>query len=133
MISGTIKLIVSALIMVLIALSSTNVLAFNPLDNACKTGNGTSNSATCVSRSNTTDPVAGKNGIISKGATLIATVAGIGAVVMIILGGFNYVTSGGEAQKVAAARSRILSGLIGLVVVVTAWLIMSFVTGNIIR
>ena len=90
-------------------------------------------SCTQASAQGTTDPIAGPNGIINKAATIIALVAGVGAVIMVILGGLNYVTSGGNTESTTKARQRILSALIGLVIIALAWAIVRFVTDNVLQ
>jgi Type IV secretion system pilin len=124
--------------LLILSFSAVNA-AFDPLNEACTNPNGNSqrvnDSPTCnqASTQGNTDPIAGQGGVINKAANLVALVAGIGAVVMIVLGGIFYITSGGDSQKAAAARSRIISGLIGLVVIALAWAIIGIVTGKIIR
>ena len=51
------------------------------------------------------------------------------SVVMIIYGGFKYVTSAGESSAVASAKNTILYAVIGLVVAVSAFMIVNFVLG----
>lgn len=57
---------------------------------------------------------------------------GIVAVVIIIIGGVNYMTSSGDAGKVKKAKDTILYGVIGLVVCVLAFAIVNFVISNIL-
>lgn len=125
-----------ATIMLLPFLSLAPVLAdpSNPLNAACQTNIQTRASAVCQQSQNqgTKNPIAGKDGIISKGANVIAVVAGIGAVIMIILGGFAYVTSGGNTEATKKAQARITSALIGLVVVALSWAVVRFVTDKVI-
>lgn len=54
-------------------------------------------------------------------------VLGLVAVVMIIMGGFNYMTSSGDTAKVTKARNTILYGVIGLVIALLAFAIVNFV------
>jgi hypothetical protein len=77
--------------------------------------------------------VAGSNGVINKAANIIALVTSIGAVIMILIGGFFYVTAGGNAENAAKAKARIISAVIGLVVVALAWTIVRLVTDRIIK
>ncbi len=56
---------------------------------------------------------------------------GFAAVVMIIVGGLNYTTSNGDAQKVKKAKDTILYGIIGLVVALLAYAIVNFVLKNV--
>ncbi len=62
----------------------------------------------------------------------IIGVLGLVCVVVMIIGGVNYMTSSGDAGKVKKAKDTILYGLIGLVVCVLAFAIVNFVIGNII-
>ncbi len=59
-------------------------------------------------------------------------VLGLVAVVVIIIGGINYMTSAGDAGKVKTAKNTILYGVIGLVIVVLAFAIVNFVIGTIL-
>lgn len=49
------------------------------------------------------------------------------AVAFIAYGGFKYTTSGGDSNKTSEAKSTILNGVIGLVVVLSIAVIFSFV------
>src|SRR3989338_3623145 len=63
-------------------------------------------------------------------ASIIKTILGflgIVAVIIILFGGFKWMTSGGNDDKVTEARKLIISGIIGLVIVVSAFAIASFV------
>lgn len=126
------------------AVAPPQVSAFNLFSNCVTTSSGTQLCGPCKANPNTpacnqagsqgtTDPIAGNGGIISKAAKFIAVIAGIGAVIMIIMGAFFYVTSGGDSTKVASARARMLSGLIGLAVIAGSWTIISFVTDKVIK
>ena len=59
-------------------------------------------------------------------------VLGLACVVVMIIGGVNYMTSSGDAGKVKKAKDTILYGLIGLVVCVLAFAIVNFVISNIL-
>ena len=58
-------------------------------------------------------------------------VLGLVAVVMIIIGGFNYMTSSGDTAKVTKARNTILYGVIGLVIALLAFAIVNFVLAEV--
>jgi cytochrome bd-type quinol oxidase subunit 2 len=58
---------------------------------------------------------------------ILSIIVGIVAVIMIIVGGLKYITSGGEANKTAAASKTIIYALIGLVVAVLAQVLVHFV------
>lgn len=63
----------------------------------------------------------------------IIAVAGLVAVIFIIIGGFNYMTSAGDSGKTKKAKDTILYAVIGLVICVLAFAIVNFVIGNIIN
>jgi len=48
-------------------------------------------------------------------------------VIMIIYGGFKYVTSSGDSSKVTAAKNTILYAVIGLIIALLAYAIIGFV------
>lgn len=49
------------------------------------------------------------------------------AIFYLLLGGFNWITSGGDKAKLQAARDEITNALIGLVVVGAGWAMMTLV------
>lgn len=63
----------------------------------------------------------------------VIAVLGLVAVIVIIIGGINYMTSSGDAGKVKKAKDTILYGVIGLVICVLAFAIVNFVIANLIK
>jgi uncharacterized membrane protein len=53
--------------------------------------------------------------------------SGIIAVVIILAGGFKWMTAGGNEDKVGEARKMIISGVIGLAIIMSAFAIAQFV------
>ena len=60
---------------------------------------------------------------------MLLYLAGIVAVFMIIASGISYLTSLGNVEKATSARKRLVNTVIGLVIVITASLVVSFI-GN---
>lgn len=58
---------------------------------------------------------------------LFSAIVGLAAVIMIIIGGLKYITSGGDASKLTSAKNTILYALIGLVVAAVAQMLVHFV------
>ena len=58
-------------------------------------------------------------------------IAGVLAVVAIIIGGQRMITAGGDPGKVKSAKDILMQALIGLAVVILAWAIVSLVVGMI--
>lgn len=67
------------------------------------------------------------DGLIKTGLNILSVIIGVAAVIMIIIGGFKFVTSQGESANIASARNTILYAIIGLVVVALAQFIVFFV------
>ncbi len=67
------------------------------------------------------------NNIIKLAVNTFSILVGIVSVVMIIVGGLKYITSGGESANVTSAKNTILYAVIGLVVVALAQIIVRFV------
>ncbi|HET7672946.1 MAG TPA: pilin [Candidatus Saccharimonadales bacterium] len=67
------------------------------------------------------------NDLIATIVNLFSVVVGVVAVIMIIVGGFRYVTSGGDSGNVSSAKNTILYAIVGLVIVALAQFIVKFV------
>lgn len=63
---------------------------------------------------------------------VVLGVLGIIAVVIILIGGFKWMTSGGNDEKVKSARKVMTSGIIGLVIVLSAFAIAQFVLSSVV-
>lgn len=58
---------------------------------------------------------------------------GIIAVIIVLIGGFKYMLSGGDQSKTEEARKLIVSGIIGLAIILSAWAITSFVMSRLVE
>ena len=58
---------------------------------------------------------------------------GIVAVIIILLGGFKWMTAGGNEDKVGEAKKLITAGIIGLVIIVAAFAIATFVLNSLMQ
>ena len=76
------------------------------------------------------------SGDVRQTASRIINVAlgflGIIAVVIVLLGGFKYMISGGSEEKTHEAKNLIVSGIIGLAIILSAWAITSFVISRLL-
>ena len=89
---------------------------------------GSGNDCTPASTSTSTDKI---NGIIKTVINVFSIVVGVVAVIMIIIGGFRYITSGGDSSNVSGAKNTIIYAIIGLVVVALAQFIVQFVVNKV--
>lgn len=58
---------------------------------------------------------------------------GILAIIIILWGGFRWLTSGGNEEKVGEAKKIITAGIIGLIIIFTSYAIASFVIQQLIQ
>ncbi len=66
-------------------------------------------------------------GILKNIISILAPAAGIAFFVMFLVGGFKFVTSGGDPKAAGSARSTLTFALIGVLLVVASWLILKAV------
>ena len=72
-------------------------------------------------------------GTLQVVVNVIVGVIGFVAVIMMIMGGISFVTSQGDASKVAKARNTILYGVVGLIVALLAFAIVNFVLTSVFK
>lgn len=88
------------------------------------TGVGAANDACLNDQGQGRDRV---NNLIRNIINLFSLIVGVIAVIMIIVGGLKYITSGGDSGNITGAKNTILYALIGLVIVALAQVIVRFV------
>ncbi len=72
-------------------------------------------------------PATVASNIINTLLTLLGTIA----VIIILLGGFKWMTAGGSSEKVQEAKDLIKNGIIGLIIILSSWIIANFVLDSI--
>lgn len=70
---------------------------------------------------------------IQNAINILLYIAGIIAVIYVVVGGFRYVLSNGDSGAITKAKNTIIYALIGLAVVVMAYAIVNFVLDNIVQ
>ncbi len=58
---------------------------------------------------------------------LLAPAAGIAFFIMLLVGGYKFITSGGDPKAVGSARATLTYAIIGIILVVAAWLILQLI------
>jgi hypothetical protein len=71
------------------------------------------------------------NHTLNFAVNTLSLVAGVAAVIMIIISGLKFITANGDAGNVASARTTLIYALVGLVVVALAQFIVHFVLGRV--
>ena len=93
--------------------------------------NAGNNGATSCTPADTQQANTNINDIIRTVINIFSIVVGVVAVIMIIVGGFRYITSGGDSSNVSSAKNTIIYALIGLVIVALAQFIVQFVLNKV--
>jgi hypothetical protein len=66
-------------------------------------------------------------GIFTNIVQIIITIAGFALFIMLIVGGFRFLTSGGDTKAVAAARNTLTFAILGLVLIIASILILKLI------
>ncbi len=119
------------LTMMSFAISFQPALAVNCADpqttaDKLKCGTCAANGGTCPDK-----PANSLSDTVTSAINILSVVGGLAAVIMIIIAGFRYVTSAGNAEAAKGARQTILYAVIGLIIISFAQLIVHFVLKNI--
>jgi hypothetical protein len=106
---------------VLVPVHSTNVFADAQSDicNGIGAASGGSGCATTSGPSLST--------IIATIVNILSLIVGIASVIMIMVGGFQYVTSGGDSGKIASGKNTVIYAIVGLLIVAFSQAIVQFV------
>ncbi len=65
--------------------------------------------------------------IITKGLNFIMPMAGIVLLFVLISGGYDYMLSQGNAEKIKSAQGKITSGIIGFILLIASFLIVRII------
>lgn len=90
-------------------------------------------SAVCQEAGQSENPFTRPGGALEKVTNIIAIVAGAAAVIILIVGGIRYITSSGDANKVATAKNIVTNAIIGLVVIVVARSLVIYVVTKLVE
>lgn len=101
--------------------SSAALKVFKPCDSA----GVSADTAVCKGKDDKVD------GLAKTITNLMFYFVGILAVIMIIAGGIRYVISTGDSSKVKAAKDTIMYSVVGLIVALLAWTIVSYVISKV--
>lgn len=100
----------------------------------CTPGTGTITDAAKCSQAPQSQPdnLFAAGGIFPTIANVLIFLVGAIAVIMLILGGLQYVISNGDSKRVESAKNTILYAIIGIVIAILAFAAVSFVTGSLV-
>jgi energy-converting hydrogenase Eha subunit B len=127
----TLKLFLAALALIVsfAAPLSQTVSAQASKEEACKGLGGNFNGGECTVSGDEPDIET----VIARFIQVMSAIAGVAAVIMIIISGFRFITANGDAGTVAAARRTLIYALVGVVIVAISqtivWFILRSTTG----
>lgn len=104
-----------------VLMPTTNVGAVNALEDACNSSNSTADNPVCSTSGNDAPT------FIKTLTDVLLFIVGALSVVMLIWGGIRYTTSAGNASSVAAAKNTIMYAVIGLIISLLAYAIVTWV------
>ena len=82
-----------------------------------------------LSASGTSSTPNSLSSVLTTVTNILLFLMGAVSVIMIIIGGFRYVISGGKKESVTNAKNTILYAIVGLLVAVFAYAIINFILG----
>ena len=66
-------------------------------------------------------------GVLERIIQLLAPMAAVAVFIMIVIAGFQFLTSGGDPKGVASARTTFTYAILGVILVVAVWLILTLI------
>lgn len=66
-------------------------------------------------------------GIFKHILNIALTLGGLAVFIMLIIGGFKYLTSAGDPKQTESAQNTITMAIVGLLVAIGAWFILNFI------
>lgn len=84
---------------------------------------------TAIGEFDVTNPAA----IITRVFSIILGISSFGALILLLVAGFNLITSNGNKEKVAAARETITSAILGLLFIIFSIVILEIIGVDILR
>lgn len=121
------------LVMTILTAAPLSAGAFHPFGGACNAGGNTNEAVAC---NNDKDAIAsqGPQAFLLKVTNIVAYIAGALAVIVIIVSGIRYITAGSDVSTgsrtdtdIEDARRGLIGALVGLVVIILAQLIITYV------
>lgn len=126
--SASILLVAPTMVAVPVALAAPTTGDSNTISGAIC---GSSQTITLDSQQNCgSGDTSSLNTFLQWAVNIFSAIVGIIAVIMIIVGGLKYITSGGDSSKVGSAKNTLLYAIIGLIIVALAQIIVHFVIGK---
>jgi hypothetical protein len=114
-------------LMLLLLLGTQSIVPAAAFACGSSTGSSTAQVLNGVDQTGTDCSGSGVSSAISAAVTILSIVIGAAAIIMILVSGFRYMTSGGDSAKISGAKSALIYALVGLAVAALAQFLVHFV------
>lgn len=121
------KFFVAALIVIALGigfLGNSALAAEDPFGQVC---DATTQDSPVCDQNKPDNPITGEDGILVRATQIVVFIVGVASVIMVLIGGFKYITSNGDANGISNAKNTILYALIGVVLASVSQIIIIFV------
>lgn len=122
--------LLTAITVSIFSLSSASA-QFRPNSTVCdyarSNNSAAANSSVCTQNATSADPIFGPSGIITIVVRIMTYLVAVASVFTIVIGGFMYITSGGDPQRTNQAKDTILFAIVGIAIAAVAQVIVLFV------
>lgn len=116
-----------------VSLAPATALAAAANCNPDTTTNPIADGAGCAQAAGTSSNLFAQGGVFQTVSNTLIFLVGAVAVIFLIIGGLRYVISNGDAKNVEAAKNTILYAIVGIVVAVISFAVVSFVINSLAK
>jgi len=106
------------------AYAACNSTTANAIANGASTALNSTSGGLTTCTGNSTGSI---GNLSAQVVNIFSVIVGVAAVIMIIYGGFRYVTSGGDSGRISSAKNSLIYAIVGLIIVALAQVIVHFV------
>jgi hypothetical protein len=78
------------------------------------------------------DPAQGVANFIAFGIKVFILISGLALLIYLLWGAFDYITSGGEKEKITKAQNKITNAVIGMLLIFVVLVVFNLLAGNIL-
>lgn len=114
-------------ILAIVALASITLGAFALAPNTVLAASGASKNEVCSGIGGCNDSTNDISNTIRNAINLFSAIVGIIAVVVILIAGFQYISSAGDSGKVSTAKSTLTYAIVGLIIAALSQALVQFV------
>ncbi len=68
--------------------------------------------------------------VVGRIIKIVLSLLGLVAVVLIVVGGFQWMASGGNEEKIKGAKKLMSAALVGLIIIILAYAVATFIVSN---